>query len=166
VSGTRRGLIDRVCRTLAALGGLVLVAAAVVTVTSVLGRWLLARPIAGDIEIAALAMAVAISLFMPWCALRRGHVAVDVVTERAPPRVRARLDAFGSVAIAAIAAVLAWRMALGGIEMRAYGDESMVLRIPTWIGFVVAVPSFALLALAALVAAARAARGTGTGMER
>jgi hypothetical protein len=31
----------------------------------------------------------------------------------------------------------------------------MVLRLPTWIGFVVAVPCFALTALAALVAALR-----------
>ncbi|MGE0716127.1 MAG: TRAP transporter small permease [Alphaproteobacteria bacterium] len=147
--------MDRLARALAAAGGMVLLAASGVTVVSVLGRYLLARPIPGDIEIVALAMAVAISLFMPWCALARGHVIVDIATEGAPRAVRAALDVAGSLLLALAMALLAWRMALGGVELRAAGDESMVLRLPTWIGFVVAVPCFGLAAMTALVAARR-----------
>ena len=61
----------------------------------------------------------------------------------------------GSVGIALVAGLLAWRMAIGGFEMHRFGDESMVLRIPTWIGFAVVVPAFALFALAGLVRAWR-----------
>lgn len=158
---TGSGLLEAACRGLAVLGGIVLTAASVVTGVSVLGRYFLNRPIAGDTEIVGLALAVALSFFMPWCALERGHVVVDVATARLPRRTRAMLDMAGNLLLAATAAVLSWRMALGGIEMRAYGDESMVLRLPTWIGFVVAVPCFALTALTALVAALRGSPSDG-----
>ena len=148
-------LLDGLCRGLAILGGVVLVAASLVTGVSVLGRYFLAWPIPGDGEITALALAIAISLCMPWCAWRRGHVSVDVATAGMGPRAQARLDAAGLLLLAGTAALLAWRMAVGGIEMRAFGDESMVLRLPTWIGLAVAVPCFAVTALAALVAALR-----------
>jgi TRAP-type C4-dicarboxylate transport system permease small subunit len=147
--------LDRLCRVLALAGGLVLLGAAATTVASVTGRYLFSRPIRGDIEILSLAMAVSVSLFLPWCQLQKGHVIVGVFTDRAPPLVRAALDALGSVAIALVAGLLAWRMAIGGFEMHRFGDESMVLRIPTWIGFAVVVPSFALFALAGLVRAWR-----------
>lgn len=148
-------LLDALCRGLAVAGGAVMVAASLVTGASVLGRYFLARPIPGDGEIAALAIAASISLCMPWCAWRRGHVVVDVATTRLSPRAQAALDAVGLLLLAAVAALLAWRMAVGGVEMRAFGDESMVLRIPSWIGFAVGVPCFAVTAVAALAAAFR-----------
>ena len=154
------GVLDRICRAFAILGAAVLSAAALVTGISVLGRYFLDRPIAGDSEITALALGAAISLFMPWCALRRGHVVVDVATARLPARARMLLDRAGALLLAVAAALLAWRMALGGMEMRAFGDESMVLRLPTWFGFAVAVPCFALTAWVALVVAFRRGEGS------
>ena len=150
-------LLAALCRGLAILGGIVLVAASAVTGVSVLGRYFLDRPIPGDGEVAGLALAVAISLSMPWCAWQRGHVVVDVATGGLPPGGRAALDRAGTLLLAAAAALLAWRMGVGGVEMRAFGDESMVLRLPTWIGFAVAVPCFALTAVAALAAPGGAA---------
>jgi TRAP-type C4-dicarboxylate transport system permease small subunit len=159
VPASGRGpLLDRLCRLMALLGGLVLVALALLTATSVLGRYFLGRPITGDIELVAVLTAVAVSLFMPYCQLQKGHVIVDVFTERAPPAVRAALDALGSLAVALVALVLAWRLALGGLELRAAGDETMMLRLPTWWGFLVVVPGFALMAVAGLASFRRELR--------
>lgn len=144
------GPLDRLCRRLAVLGGLALAAAGLVTVVSVTGRYLFADAIRGDVELVANLTAVAVAFFLPHCQLRRGHVIVDVFTERAGVRVRRRLDALGSLLLAVVAGVFAWRLALGGAELRAAGDESMVLRLPTWWAFVAIVPAMALLALAAL----------------
>ena len=44
-----------------------------------------------------------------------------------------------------IAALLFWRMIPGGLEMRQYGEQSMVLRIPVWWSFIVILPAMALL---------------------
>ncbi len=146
--GTR---LDRLCRWLALLGGLLLAAAALVTVVSVLGRYFFNDAIAGDIEIVTFLTAMAVSLFLPYCQLRRGNVIVDVFTENAGPRTRALLDALGSLGLAVAAGVIAWRMTLGGWSFRLYGDETMVLRIPSWWPFLVVVPCFALLCLCGLV---------------
>lgn len=145
------GLLDRLCRWLAILGGVALAAAGLVTVVSVTGRYLFADAIRGDIEIVANLTAVAVAFFLPHCQLRRGHVIVDVFTEKASVAVRRRLDALGSLLLALVAGIFAWRLALGGAELRAAGDESMVLRLPTWWAFLAIVPAMALLCLAALV---------------
>ncbi|MFN4309321.1 MAG: TRAP transporter small permease [Ferrovibrio sp.] len=148
-------LFDRFCTLLAVTGGFILMAAATVTVVSVLGRYFLNAPIPGDIEIVGLLMAAAIALFLPYCQLHKGNVIVDVFTEAAPPAVKKWLDILASLGVGLVAAVLAWRMGIGGFELRAANDESMVLRLPTWIGFVVVVPSFILLAFSSLIAAWR-----------
>lgn len=154
-------LLDRLCRWLALAGGLLLAAAALVTSASVLRRYFLGDAIGGDVEIVTLLTAMAVSLFLPWCQLRKGNVIVDVFTERAGPRTRALLDALGSLALAVLAGLIAWRMALGGLDLRRAHDESMVLRIPTWWPFVVIVPCFALLCLCGLVGLARELRTGG-----
>lgn len=159
--------LDRLCRRLAIVGGLLLAGAAAVTCFSVLRRYFLGDAVAGDVEIVTLLTAGAVSLFLPWCQLRKGNVIVDVFTERAGPRSRALLDALGSLALAAAAGLIAWRMTLGGIDLRRAGDETMVLRIPTWWAFLVVAPCFALLCLCGLVslrrdlAAGRQATGQG-----
>lgn len=142
---------ERLCRALALLGGLVLLAMALLTVVSVLGRYLFGAPIPGDVELVAVLTATAVSLFLPYCQLRHGNVIVDVFTANAKPVVRGWLDTAGSLLLFAMAATLSWRLGVGGLDLARSGDESMMLRLPTWWGFVTVVPCFALTAAAALV---------------
>jgi len=153
----RRALppFDRLCRGLAIAGGAILAIAGAVTVCSVFGRYFFNDAIAGDSEIVSNLTALAVSLFLPWCQLARGNVIVDVFTERASTATRAVLDGIGSVLLAVIAAVIAWRLAVGGFGLAAANDETMVLRLPTWWAFVVIAPCFALLAAASVVTARR-----------
>ena len=164
------GPLGRTVRVLATgfalAGALALAAMSLVTTASILGRWLFARPIAGDYEIAQLGTAVAVAAFLPYCALRGGHVLVDFLTARTPARLRAALDAFGNVAIAAVGFLVAWRLSLGLADLRDYGETTMVLAIPTWWAYVPMVSSFALLGVVALhraVGLLRAAPGAAAG---
>jgi hypothetical protein len=50
----------------AALGGVILVAMAAMTVTSVIGAAFFARPILGDVELVQLGTAVCVALFLPY----------------------------------------------------------------------------------------------------
>lgn len=149
--GSSIPVFERLCRALALLGGLVLLAMALVTVVSVLGRYLFGAPIPGDVELVALLTAVAVSLFLPYCQLRHGNVIVDVFTINASSAVRGWLDAAGSLMLVAIAATLSWRLGVGGLDLARSGDESMMLRLPTWWGFVIVVPCFALTAASGMV---------------
>jgi TRAP-type C4-dicarboxylate transport system permease small subunit len=140
---------------LALAGGVVLCCAGLVTVASVTGRYFFNDAISGDSEIVSNLTAIAVALFLPYCQLAKGHVVVDVFTERASARTKALLDALGSLLLLVIAGVIAWRLAVGGVGLRSAHDETMVLRLPTWWAFVPIVPAFALLALASGVTAWR-----------
>ena len=149
---------------LAVFGGLLLTAGALLTVTSVTGRYLFATPISGDIELIELGAGAAIAAFLPYCQMRGGNVVVDFFTGRLSARARSRLDAGHALVFAFCAGLVTWRMALGGYDTWRANDETMVLGVPTWISYLVMVPSFGLLCLACLYAAAVAAGG-GNGQE-
>lgn len=153
-SGAVGRLVHALAVGFALAGGLVLAGMTLMSTASILGRWLLATPIPGDYEVAQLGTAMAVAAFLPYCDLRGGHVLVDFLTAKSPPRLRAALDVVGSLAIAVVGFLLAWRLALGMLDLRQYGETTMVLGIPTWYAYAPMVPSFALLGI---VAAYRAA---------
>ncbi len=138
-------VLGRLALAFAVAGGAVLLAMMLVTVASVVGRTLLAEPVPGDFELVEIGSAVAVFAFLPYCQLRGGNVIVDFFTLNAGRRPRALLDAGGSLLYAAIAALLAWRLALGGRDMWLSGEETMVLAVPLWWGFLPIVASAALL---------------------
>jgi TRAP-type C4-dicarboxylate transport system permease small subunit len=137
--------LHRTATGVALLGGLVLFALTLLTVISVAGRSLFSAPIPGDFELVELGMAVAIFAFLPYCQIVRGNVIVDLFTTRARPRTKALLDGIGNLLFTAIAALLTWRVALGGLEVRDYSETTMVLRVPVWWGYVPAVAFLAFL---------------------
>lgn len=156
-----RGLgraVLRIAQGFALAGGGLMVLLMLMSVVSIAGRWLLARPLPGDYEIAQLVTAVAVAAFLPYCALRSGHVLVDFLTARAGRRLKGVLDAVGNLAIAAIGALIAWRMAFGLADLRDSGETTMVLGIPQWMAYVPMVASFALLAVVGLYMAWHHAR--------
>lgn len=137
------------CRIVAAIGGTLLAAAGVMTVVSVLGRYLLSAPIPGDFELVELASALAVFSFLPYCQLVRGNVLVDFFTAKAPARVRGALDGLGALALAAIGALLGWRMAVGGLELERIGEQTVLLQIPRYLAFYPILVCLVLLVLAA-----------------
>ncbi len=147
-------LINRIAWVFAMLGGLVASLVALMTVASIAGRALFARPIPGDVELTSFGIAVCISLCLPWCQLHGGNIIVDFFTQSAADRTRARLDAFGALLLAVMVALLAWRTAAGAISVRAAGEETMILAVPLWWMYALLAPGLALTALVALIQAA------------
>ncbi|MEX0730093.1 MAG: TRAP transporter small permease [Aquisalimonadaceae bacterium] len=146
-------LISGVCNIFAVLGGLVLVSIMLSTVFHVLGRVLFNSPLRGNFELVEFGSATAIFAFLAYCQLNRGNVIVDFFTARAPARVVSALGMVGDLLYAAIAAVITWRLTLGMLDYRRYGDETMVLGLPTWWGFASVLPSVTLLTLVCLYTA-------------
>ena len=148
-------------KLVAIFGGMILVAITLLTVYSVIGRelvslgWVpelfpfsLIRPVTGDFELVELGCGVAIFAFLPYCQIVRGNVIVDFFTARSGRRTKSALSFVGDAAYSAIAIVLTWRLWLGAIDFRNYGETSMVLRVPIWWAYV---PAFAILVLLSLV---------------
>jgi TRAP-type C4-dicarboxylate transport system permease small subunit len=162
LEGGKAGRLERLIfdasRAWAVLGGLVLMAVMTMTVASVLMRAILGAPILGDYELVEMGSAIAAFSFLPYCQRTRGHVAVDIFTQKAPARVNAALAAAGSLLLLLIALVLFWRMILGGYDFHRYHERTTNLGIPRWWAFPPILVSLALLALVSLATFAREAR--------
>lgn len=140
---------------LAVAGGFLMAAITVMTVASVLGRYLFSAPIFGDFELVTMGTAISVFLFLPYCHLRRGNVVVDLFLSWAPRGVRTFLDGVSGLLLAVIAGTLAWRMVQGALDMHRYGEVSYILALPIWPIFPFAVLALSLLSASCLYTAAR-----------
>ncbi|UCH74856.1 MAG: TRAP transporter small permease [Rhodospirillales bacterium] len=137
------------------VGGFLMAALTVMSVVSVLGRYLFSAPIPGDFELVTMGTAIAVFLFLPYCHLQNGNIVVDLFLSWAPRRARVFFDGMSGLLLAAISGVLSWRMVLGGLDMHRYGEVSYILALPIWPVFPFAVVALALLAASCLYTAAR-----------
>jgi TRAP-type C4-dicarboxylate transport system permease small subunit len=146
-------LLGAVAAAFAIAGGLVLSALVLLVVGSVLGRALFAMPVPGDFELVGIGMGISVFLFLPYCYLERGNVTVDILARRMPAAASRILDWLAAFLFASIAALIAWRMSLGLADTFFYGDISMIVGVPLWWVYPIAVCSFALQAVAAVYVA-------------
>lgn len=135
---------------LALLGGMVLVLLVAMSVVSILGRALFSKPIQGDYELAQMMSAMAVSLFLPYCHLRRAHILVDFFTAGASKRVKHWLDAIAGLLLTVIAAVFARQLFIGMTDGQDSGETSMLLGLPVWWPYTALVVAFGSLSLTAL----------------
>jgi len=79
-----------------------------------------------------LALSAAVPMCLPWCQIRRGHVAVDFLVARLPAGLRHGFEALWLFATAALALFLAYWMSFGLLQTRADHALSRVLGWPEW----------------------------------
>ena len=146
--------LHRLSAGFAVAGGFVLSSLVVLVVTSILGRAIFSRPVPGDFEIVALGTAVSIFLFLPYCYLQRGNVAVDIFVSRMPPGVQCVMDVLAASLFGLIAALFAWRTVYGLADTLGNRDISMILGFPVWVVYPFGIASFLLLAASCFYTAA------------
>jgi TRAP-type C4-dicarboxylate transport system permease small subunit len=106
------------------------------------------------VELTQFGIALCISLALPWCQLRGANIVVDFFTQRLRARSLQVLDGIGSLLLALMCALLAWRTGVGAWAVFEAGEISMILGLPTWWAYASLAPGLALAALIALVQAA------------
>lgn len=149
-SGVDR-ILERLCDASATIGGLVLVAIASVTVISVIGRAFFSHPILGDVELVQLGCAVVVASFLPYTQFRRANIIVDFFTANAAEKTQNALDGFGTLLYTLVMGLVAWRVAVGGIDIKANQETSMLMALPLWIPYMLMVPGLVLCTLIGLV---------------
>lgn len=128
-------MLERLAAALAIGGGAVLVALTAATVISISGRalnWAGLGPIPGDYELVEAGTAFAIFAFLPWCQLKRGHVTVDLFLARFGPRANAAIDVVSNILMTGVCALICWRLWLGLLDKKAYGETTFILQFPLW----------------------------------
>ena len=143
-------LLRRLAQWSALAGALVGLLVAGVSVFSIAGRYLLSRPVVGDVEITQMGIALCISLCLPWCQLQRAHIIVDFFTQGVPQRTQWLLDAAGCVLMAVMCLLLAWRTVVGAVSVHGAFEQTMILGLPMWWAYARLAPGLLLAALVAL----------------
>ena len=149
-SGVDR-VLELLCDTSATIGGVVLVAIASVTVVSVVGRAFFSHPILGDVELVQLGCAVVVASFLPYTQFRHANIIVDFFTAHASERTQSKLDAFGTLLYTLVMALVAWRVAVGGVDIKANQETSMLMALPLWIPYMLMVPGLVLCSVIGFV---------------
>ncbi|QKV17288.1 TRAP transporter small permease [Oricola thermophila] len=135
---------------MAALGGIVIFSVAVAVMISVIMRNFGLRGLRGDFELVEMSCAFAAGLFLPLCQLTRGHVMVDLFTNWLPQGIRAGIDWIWLLCFALAWAALCYLTLQGLLQVRSYGDRTMLLAIPVWWSYAPAVLGFGAASLIAL----------------
>jgi TRAP-type C4-dicarboxylate transport system permease small subunit len=134
----------------------VLLAIVLVTATNV-GLYIIDRIAPGSLgiisgyeDIVRLLVSSSALMMFPYCQLRRGHVAVDVFTEKLRPRTIRMIERGIYLLMAATALFLAYWMVFGMLETRSGGLVSAVLNWREWPFYLPGLVSLVLWALVAL----------------
>jgi len=127
-----------------------MLALAVMTVVSIVGRSTIGVSVEGDYELVEVGLGMAVFLFLPECYLKQGHVVVDLFTSHCRMVTIRRLEATSDLLFTLVSAVLVWRMSISGLEAYEYMEQSMILELPLWSVFAVGIVAMIVMGLCSL----------------
>jgi TRAP-type C4-dicarboxylate transport system permease small subunit len=112
------------------LAGIGLVAMLGLTVADIIGIKLLSWPIPGGIEFVAFLGVVVTAFAIAYTQVLRGHIEVEFVVMRLPPRIQAAIAVFVWFLSLVLFVLLAWQSIDYGLSLQTTGTVSMTQRIP------------------------------------
>ena len=126
-------------------GGLLLVAAALVTLADVVGRKLFSLSLLGAFEFLQIAIGLSIFCFLPHCQLSGGNIAIHLFSRSWPKWLLNLSEASANLLYAVFAALLLARGWERASDLWNYGETTQMLAYPLWLSFVIVLPVLALL---------------------
>ena len=88
------------------------------------------KSITGSYELIGFLGAVAVACGLGYTQLAKGHVVVNILTDKFSPAVNKVLDAVNHLIGAAFWGVIAWQTVVWGIQIAGSGELSQTLKIP------------------------------------
>lgn len=143
--------LEAFTRALALAGGALLMVAIAITIVSVAGRYLFSAPVPGDYELVELICGVGVFLFFPYTHAADGNIIAEFFTTGLSPRRRRILDVGNDVIFTIVAMLLTWRLGVGFEDKYSSGEATILIQIPMWWGYGVAVLSMFLLTIVCLM---------------
>ena len=127
--GILLGSIHRLTRYFLIVGEIALTFMMFLTVADVILRSF-RRPIVGTYEIVAFSAAVAIGFSLPLTSWMRGHVYVDLFTEKLSPKARNLLNIATRCIVLVLFLLIGSRLIRYGINLHRVKEVSMTLQLP------------------------------------
>ncbi len=138
-------------RHLALVGGYIMVALAMMTVISIIGRAFFTSPINGDYEMVELGLAISVFFFLPECHRQKGHVVVDFFTIKASKTTLLILSTVSEVLFFMFSILFVWRLSIGTYEAWEYSEQTMILGLPYWVAYSCGILSMLLITANSIV---------------
>jgi len=142
--------LQRLSEILALIGGALMLFIVVMTMLSIAGRYFFNMPVRGDFEITELACGIAAFLFFPYTQATGQNLVAEFFTSSLSERGRAWTEAAHTLVFAVLAAFLAWRGYEGLIDKVVMQERTMLVGLPIWVAYAVAVPCLVVLAAVCL----------------
>jgi TRAP-type C4-dicarboxylate transport system permease small subunit len=103
------------------------------------------------VELVQLGCAVVVASFLPYTQFRQANIIVDFFTANASQATQTKLDAFGTLLYTIVLGLIAWRVAIGCIDIKSSLETSMLMALPLWIPYMLMVPGLALCSVIGFV---------------
>lgn len=153
-----RGL-ERVLRLLAYAGGLVLAGLMLLVIYEITMRYFFGRPFRGGYELTELAMSLIVAFGLPYTAVVRGHVSVDLFSRWLDHPSLRWLTALIYLSCAVLLAIVAWQATKYAMGSLRWGDLTNMMRVPKFPFQLAVAISMGLFALVMLLESAKAMAG-------
>lgn len=177
---------DRLARTFAILGGVVLAFLILMTCLSIVGRSVntllhsdlvqsvapgLASlilssgigPINGDFELVEAGMAFAIFAFLPLCQINGAHASVDIFTSKLSMKANRGLRMVIEIVFSSILVLIAWQLYEGMLSKQNSGQTTFLLEFPIWWAYAVSLVAAVVASVVSVYVAAMRAIESITG---
>lgn len=146
---------EHVLRRIIGLGSLlasvILAIMMLLTVADVCLRGIFQRPIMGAYEISEYLMACVGTLGLGWCALKDGHISVDIITNKLSQRTQAFIKSINYILVIGLSALIAVQTFSQSMFERQLGIAGTMTHLPEYLFYLVVVIGYTFLFLAALI---------------
>jgi TRAP-type C4-dicarboxylate transport system permease small subunit len=105
-----------------------------VSTADVLGRYFFLRPINGAWEIVSMAFVICGAFAIGYTQFIKGHIAINIISDRLKPRVRSGLFVFSYLVCLVASALITWQTWLRMVVYfhKTLGGETVTLGLPIW----------------------------------
>lgn len=141
------------CDGFAMAGGILLLAIALMTMASVIGRNAFDTPIHGDFDMTKSGLGIVLAAFIPYCIVNGGLIIVDFFTAKSKASTKQRMDIFGTLCMVIGLGLFAWRSVVGTEDMMESNEVAGNTNILVWWVYAAMAPSFVLATFAAIARA-------------
>ena len=146
-----KGVVYRIARIAAVVGGASLAAMMFLTATDVVLRYAFDRPIIGAYELSEIMMLMLCASVFAYTQTRKGHVSIDILVSRFGPRVQLVISSVTYLFSIILFSTISWRTLVAGQATMRSGLITGMLPIPVYPLYYILVAGFILLSLVLVV---------------
>lgn len=132
MTNTFTKIVSWIAHACGLLGTIFLAGLMLMTVADVVLRYFFNAPILGSFEITEYLLVVIVFFALPWAALKRVNVRVDLIVGKFSSKLRAKFDAVTCVLSLIVTGFFAWYTVPQSIYMFRLNSVSDMLEIPSW----------------------------------